>query len=149
MRRLLSTLLFVLASSAWGETFIEARVDDAFPEAMLRLQSAIRSHGYSIARIQKVDKGLGRFGYDIAPYRIVFFGHTGLVHGRAAHHPELAPFLPLRITVYEESADSSALVAMNPEVLGQLFASTELDPILSDWASDVRAIVNAAASDTD
>jgi len=66
--------LWLQGPLARAEDIVMARSALAFPEAMLALQEAIRSHGYTVSRVQRVDIGLTGMGYETDKYRIVFAG---------------------------------------------------------------------------
>ena len=68
-RILLLLALFMPALTAWSSPLsavlasdlIMARSHETFPEAMLTLQTSIREHGYTVARVQRIDIGLPQF----------------------------------------------------------------------------------------
>ena len=87
---LLSFCLFFSISSqavVTGE-MIMVRSSEAFPETMATLQAAIRSKGYTLSRIQRVDVGLNAKGYKTDKYRVVFFGKGEQIQQLASQYPQ-------------------------------------------------------------
>lgn len=114
-----------------------------FPEAMADLQASIAKNGYTLSRIQKVDYGLRKRGYETKKYRIVFFGKPDEIRQLSNAFPELVPFLPLKVTI-RENADAVELAAINPQRLTNLYPDPELRPIFSRWQRDIRNILDDA-----
>ncbi len=83
MLRILLLLVLVMPSAAvWSTSLaalfasdlIMARSHEKFPEAMLTLQTSVKEHGYTVARVQRIDIGLTGMGYKTDKYRVVFVG---------------------------------------------------------------------------
>lgn len=143
MRPALGFLVLLLAGpGAAAEGLIERDLDLEYPEAMAYLQTAIRDAGYELQFIQPVDRGLRRRGVDAEELRVLHVLPPDTASARAAAHPDLAPLLPLRITLYRERG-ALRVSAMRPTLL----AGPGLDPaaarILDGWESDLRRIVAA------
>jgi uncharacterized protein (DUF302 family) len=136
---LLALLLLALATTATADELLMARMARPFPEAINSLQESIRTHGYTVSRVQRVDVGLTSSGFQTAEYRIVFFGRAGEVRALASSHPELIPYLPLNIVVFAEG-DDTLLLATNPHKLGEFFDKPELKTHFSRWERDLQAI---------
>ena len=115
------------------------RSSQAFPETMSLLQSVIASHGYTVSRVQHVDKGLTSSGFKTDTYRIVFFGNAEELHQLSEQHPELIPYLPLQIAIFAE-ADETVLVASNPQILAELYPEPRLRPLFKRWHDDMANI---------
>jgi len=115
-----------------------------FPEAMAELQSAISSKGYVVSRVQRVDYGLSRRGFLSDKYQVVFFGKPGEINRLGEDWPQLAPFLPMRITILE-TEQGVEMVAVNPQRLARLYPEAELRPTFERWHRDVVAILDQAA----
>jgi len=94
-------MLFSLCSQAvvTGE-MIMVRSSEAFPETMATLQEAIRSKGYSLSRVQRVDVGLTAKGYKTDKYRVVFFVKGKQIQQLSSDYPQLILYLPLTIAIY-------------------------------------------------
>lgn len=130
-----------------GQNLLMARSTLGFPEAMLVLQESIGAHGYTLARVQRVDIGLTTAGYPTDKYRIVFYGKTDEIQRLTREKPELIPFLPLNFSIFAENGET-LVVAMNPVYLAPHYDNPEFHILLRRWESDVRSIltdVRAAA----
>ena len=146
MSRQLMTIgiLFVLLSTlpmAQADNLLMARSPHAFPEAMLALQTSIHAHGYTVSRVQRVDVGLKRSGYQTDKYRIVFFGKADEVRQLLQRHPQLAPYLPLKITLFAEQ-DDTLLTTFDPQMLRRLVPEPDMVAQLNHWEQDVLAILD-------
>jgi uncharacterized protein (DUF302 family) len=142
MKRLLSLIFFLIVSvpaSAQNE-LIMVRSVQAFPETMTVLQQAIQDHGYTISRVQRVDIGLTAMGYQTDKYRVVFFGKHEQQKMLTAKHPELIPYLPIKIAIFAEG-EETILVASNPELLAEFFPDPKLEKFFVRCASDMRSIM--------
>ncbi len=139
----------LLALAAWlvafpaqaSDNLLMARSQDEFPEAMLALQGAIRSHGYDVSRVQRVDIGLNARGFESDKYRVVFFGKLAETRHWTTRHPELIDYLPLNVTIYAEERQT-VLVAVNPVLLSAHLPDPELSVQLQRWESDLRSILH-------
>jgi len=129
-----------LLSSNWlqAEDMLMARTQANFPEAMVKLQTILKKHHYTLSRVQRVDIGLTAKGYKTDKYRIVFFGRAEEVEHIANKYPELVPYLPYKIAIFAE-AEETLLVASNPEILFS-DATGELKTILKNWHDDLTSI---------
>ena len=111
----------------------------AVPEAMLALQESIREHGYTVSRVQRIDVGLTGMGYKTDKYRIVFAGKIDEIREMTRRSPQLAAYLPPKISIFAESGHT-VLVSMNPEIFAEI-AGDAIDPVIFDrWSSDLRSI---------
>lgn len=146
MRRLACVVVAVsalaLSTVAAADELLMVRSDRSFPEAMNQLQQIILDHGYRIARVQRVDIGLTSSGYPTAEYRIVFFAKPEEMTTLPARHPELLPYLPLKIVVFAEGESTLALTN-NPAILGEFFDDASLRRQFRHWERDVRSILDA------
>ena len=138
---LLLLCLFMVPTVLAGD-LVMARSQQAFPEAMLTLQEEIRNHGYKVSRVQRVDIGLTQMGFQTDKYRVVFFGKPDEIEKLASSHPELAPYLPLKIAIFAEQ-NQTLVVATSPHTLGEFFPDLNLDPILDKWTQDLDSIFDA------
>ena len=129
-----------------ADDLIMRRVALSFPEAMTALQAAIANEGYSVSRVQRVDIGLTGSGYDTAEYRIVFFMRENTLHEIAEQHPELTPFLPLKVTIFAEGNDT-ILVSMNPIKLAEYFPELKMSMTFARWTVDINRIFDRVQSE--
>ena len=141
LRRVAVACLLLLAPLVQaGENLLMARSALAFPEAMLALQESVGAHGYTLARVQRVDIGLTAAGFETDKYRIVFYGKTDEIQRLTREWPELIPFLPLNFSIFAEG-DQTLVVAMNPVYLEPHCEDPELHTLLRRWENDVRSIL--------
>lgn len=147
VRRLLPLLCLLLAGAAHAEQLFMARSQQAFPEAMLTLQSAITEHGYKVTRVQRVDIGLTGSGFKTDKYRVVFFGKPQEVRELTARYPQLIPYLPWPVTIFAEG-DQTLVVTANPEALQALQTNAELRKVFRHWTDDLRAIMDEVRNTT-
>ena len=124
---------------ACADEMMMARVNQDFPEAMLKLQDELKKQGYTVSRVQRIDIGLTRSGYKTDKYRVVFYGKPGEIKHVVERHPELIPYLPLKIAIFAEARDTM-LVATNPVILAPQ-ASRELKKQLMIWESDLQKLL--------
>lgn len=140
-----AALLFgSLLASAHADELQMVRAEQAFPEAMTRLQEIITKHDYKVTRVQRVDIGLTSSGYATAEYRIVFFGKPDEMRALPERHPELLPYLPLKIVVFAEG-ESTLAVAHSPALLGDFYREPALRRQFQRWDRDMRSILDQFA----
>jgi len=120
-------------------TFLEAGCKLAFPEAMLHLQDAITKHGYTISRVQHVDKGLTAKGYKTKNYKVVFFGKKTEIESIKSNFPQLIPFIPLSITLIEKNKINT-ITGLRPKMLEELFNSNLSKRYFVQWEKDFQLI---------
>jgi len=120
---------------------IMVRSSEAFPETMATLQEAIRSKGYTLSRVQRVDVGLNAKGYKTDKYRVVFFGKGKQIQQLASQYPQLIPYLPLKIAIYAEG-DNTILTSANPAVFLDMFNTPALKSTFELWLKDITEILN-------
>lgn len=133
-------LLLLLAPLAQAENLLMVRTCLGFPEAMLILQESIGAHGYTLARVQRVDIGLTTAGFPTDKYRIVFYGKTDEIQRLTQENPELIPFLPLSFSIFAEG-EQTLVVAMNPVYLAPHYDDPDFHILLRRWENDVRSIL--------
>jgi len=132
-------LALVTALPAAAQDLLMVRSRQAFPEAMLTLQNSVREHGYELSRVQRVDIGLTQFGYETDKYRVVFFGKKDEIDRIVASHPEMIPYLPLKVAIFAEEQET-LVVTSNPVRFTQFFPSPDLAVVFRRWESDLRSI---------
>jgi len=132
-------LFLLLPGWSAAEELLMARITRPFPEAMNLLQDTIRTKGYAISRVQRVDVGLTSSGFTTAEYRLVFYGKPEEMRNLSSKYVELIPYLPLNIVIFAEG-DDTILLAANPQQLEEFFAKPELHQTFAHWEMDVRSI---------
>jgi len=135
---LLCVLSFAVVMPASAEELMMVRVKHEFPETMLQFQEVIKQHGYTLSRVQRVDIGLANMGYKTDKYRIVFFGKEDQNRWIIKHHPELIPYLPLKVAIYSEDQDT-LLVAANLDILFNP-QDPKLKKIVNGWQQDLQSM---------
>ena len=124
-----------------AEELMMVRSPKPFTQSMTALQESIDLHGYKVMRIQRVDVGLKSRGFSTAEYRVVFFGDTDEIQALSRQHPELMPYLPLKITLFAEG-ESSLAVTNNPRILQTLYQDPDLQTHFIQWEKNVRGIMD-------
>jgi len=143
MKRLILLLVLLISSVvAWAEDdeLLMARSSLEFPEAMAALQEAVAAHGYTISRVQRVDIGLTAMGYKTDKYRVVFVGKHEQQEMIIKKHPELIPYLPIKVAIFAEG-DDTILVAANPLLLSEFFPDPALEKYFRRCENDMRSIL--------
>ena len=146
-RLLLLLVLVVPAAAAWATPLaalfaadlIMARSHEKFPEAMLTLQTSIKEHGYTVARVQRIDIGLTGMGYKTDKYRVVFVGKKDEIQYLTAKYPQLTPYLPPKVSIFAED-DDTVVVTANPQIYKQM-VDDETDRLIFDrWENDIYSV---------
>lgn len=132
-------LTLSLPVQAGNDRLLMMRSAQSFPETMLALQRTIGEYGYTISRVQRVDIGLTSSGFETDKYRIVFFGKPEEVRQLSKKHPQLIPYLPLKITLFAEH-DETLLTTFDPSLLTGLVADETFRSQAMRWRSDIIAI---------
>ncbi len=143
-------LLMLLSGVAMAGTgrILMVRSPQMFPETMITLQNTIRKFGYKISRVQRVDIGLTKSGYKTDRYRVVFFGKAGEVRKIANRYPQLAAYLPMKISLFAEGRETIVLAA-DPMMLTRVVDAQALRPILRRWSSDLQKILEIVRKSDD
>lgn len=131
-----STFASVLVSD-----LIMARSQEAFPEAMLTLQTAIKEHGYTVARVQRIDIGLTGMGYKTDKYRVIFVGKTDEIQYLSKKYPQLTPYLPPKVSIYAEE-DDTIVVTPDPSIYKDMIDDDEDKLIFDRWENDIYSVFN-------
>lgn len=139
--RALYLALFLALPAAAEQGLVMVRSPLKAEQAMDVLLETIREYGYSIAHIQRCDGGMAEFDYETDFYRVVFFGKLEEVRRILAKHPEMAPYLPLKIAVVAEQQET-LLSSLDPRALRPLFGNDEeLTIQFARWYSDLHAVL--------
>ena len=142
------TALALSSVNAHAENLVMQRSVQPFPETMSTLQDSIRKQGYVVSRVQRVDIGLTKMGYKTDKYRVVFYGKPDEIKSLSAKHPELIPYLPLKIAIFSEDGET-LLIAMNPKELELMYPDAELQAYFKRWSQDLTAIMHTIQTATD
>lgn len=131
------TLLW-LSGIALADNMMMVRTTQTFPEAMTELQDIIKTKGYVVSRVQRVDIGLTKSGYKTDKYRVVFYGKPQEIREISQLYPELVAYLPLKISIFAEGRDT-IIVSANPQHLKNA-GDAKLAKIIDRWEQDLADI---------
>ena len=139
----ISIVMVALLLSACNFTHVVSSEND-FPDTMMRVQQELNEKGYKVTRIQALDQGLAKAGYEIDSYRIIFFGNSLDFDIVKERYPEMTVFLPLSVTVYED--DGHVYIQSMPFSMAEKAnKDQEYLSMVTRWKEDVgQAIENAA-----
>ncbi|MFP4560467.1 MAG: DUF302 domain-containing protein [Thiohalorhabdus sp.] len=139
-----------LAGAAQGNpNFFEREIPDASVELVLsQLQNAIDEAGFTFMRVQNVDKGLEAKGFERPPYKIVFFGDREAFEKAREIDPRVTPYLPLKITLFEDDKGRVHLSVVDPAVVGRMF-NPGLQEQFQDWSRQMRQILDDTAEEVE
>ena len=118
---------------------IMARSHEKFPEAMLTLQTSVKEHGYTVARVQRIDIGLTGMGYKTDKYRVVFVGKKDEIQYLTKKYPDLTPYMPPKVSIFAED-DDTVIVTVNPVVYKEMINDEEDRRIFDRWENDVYSV---------
>lgn len=124
--------------TAHAEDLIMTRVKQNFPETMVSLQTAIKTAGYTVSRVQRVDIGLTKSGFKTDKYRVVFFGKADELNTLAEKYPDIIPYLPLKISIFAEN-NETIITTNNPLVMHGYFKKIPKH-YFTQWAKDIEKI---------
>ena len=137
--KFLSVAMLLFSNSVMAENMIMLRVNHSFDNTMILIKEKLDDYGYKIAHIQKCDGGLTDSGYKTDFYKSIFFGKFEEMRHLTKTHPEIIPYVPLKIAVMQEK-DTVVLVSINPDTLSHLFPAKDLQNQFGRWESDIRAV---------
>lgn len=138
-KKILLTIIIFISSPGYAGEMIMLRVDQEFPEAMTSLQLAVKGHGYTVSRVQRVDIGLESQGYTTDKYRVVFFGKLEEIKRITEAYPLMIANLPVSVSIFAEDG-FTLLVALNPVVFKEDVDDPELQILFDRWESDLHSI---------
>ncbi len=139
---LLVSSLSVMATplaAVFASDLIMARSHEKFPEAMLTLQTSVKEHGYTVARVQRIDIGLTGMGYKTDKYRVVFVGKKDEIQYLTKKYPDLTPYMPPKVSIFAEDEDT-VIVTVNPAVYKEMIDDEEDRRIFDRWENDVYSV---------
>lgn len=145
-RLLLLPALLMVAMTAWSSPLsavfasdlIMARSHEKFPEAMLTLQSSIKEHGYTVARVQRIDIGLTGMGYKTDKYRVVFVGKKEEIQYLTKKYPKLTAYMPPKVSIFAEE-DDTVVVTANPYIYREMVEDEDRQ-IFDRWENDIYSV---------
>jgi hypothetical protein len=91
-----------------------------------------------------VDKGLRERGYEVAKYRVVFFGRAEQMRTVRSEYPDLIPYLPLSATIFE-APGHTAVNTLAPAFLKQFYVKPVEQQMLDGWQKDLEGILTGFA----
>ena len=131
--------LSLLIATTQAEELLMARTKQSFPEAMLKLQETILKLGYKVSRIQRIDIGLTKSGYETDKYRIVFFSTEKEVAEVSKKYPHLVPYIPWKIAIFAEQQDTLLVSADPIQFSNKKYPGA--DKYLLKWKKDTQNIM--------
>jgi uncharacterized protein (DUF302 family) len=137
----LFTLILLASMNASAGSILMARSSNNFEVTMQVAKKSIEAHGYTIAHVQRCDGGLSDFGYKTDRYRLLFIGKPDEIRQLTQRHPEMIPYLPLKLAIYAEEGETLAAI-FNPEELAKFFQEKELKVQFARWKSDFDSILD-------
>jgi len=139
---IVAAILLAAPGAAANPNFLEREMAGAHVGlALNHLQSAIEAEGFTVLRVQNVDKGLAAKGFERPPYKIVFFANRAAFERAREIDPRVTPYLPLKITVYRDREGNTHLSVVDPAVVGRMF-NPGLQPHFARWSQDLERILD-------
>ena len=130
---------FFLSTNVLASDLIMARSSLPFSETMTNLQVSLKEHGYTVARVQRIDIGLTGMGYKTDKYRIVFVGKSHEIKYLVNKYPKMIPYLPPKLAMFAEGEDT-LLVTANPHAFAQIIEDKKDRVIFDRWESDIYSV---------
>lgn len=141
MRHLVISLLILMTSlPAHAENILMTRSYQSFDVVLEKAKASLERHGYTVAHEQRCDGGLNHSGYQTDYYRVIFFGKPDEVRYLSKTYPKLIPYLPLKLAVFAEGAQTLA-VSFNPEAYSRFFTERELKIQFARWKADLDSVM--------
>ena len=126
-----------------NEDILTARTTADFDSTLEKAKLVLEENTFTVAHVQRCDGGLRQMGYETDNYKIIFFGRLEEVRSLTKAHPELLPFLPLKMAVFAENKETllstvnpSSVLAMMPEL------KEKLQPLFSKWEKELRQVLS-------
>ena len=136
---------FLFAQNTFASDLIMARSSLSFSETMTNLQVSLKEHGYTVARVQRIDIGLTGMGYKTDKYRVVFVGKRDEMKYLANKYPQMIPYLPPKLAMFAEG-DDTLLVTANPNAFAQMIEDKKDKVIFDRWESDIYSVFDDVRS---
>ena len=138
LRNIFLFCVFV-STNIFASDLIMARSPLSFSEAMTNLQVSLREHGYTVARVQRIDVGLTGMGYKTDMYRVVFVGKADEIKYIVNKYPQMIPYMPPKVSIFAEDGDT-LLVTANPQVFAKMIDDEKDKVIFQRWENDVYSV---------
>ncbi len=135
----LSLVLISITVPLLAGDLLMVRTKQAFPEAMLALQTSVKEHGYQITRVQRIDIGLTGMGYKTDKYRVVFVGKPEEIQYLVDKYPVLAAYMPPQISIFAEHGETVFITA-NPNIYADMIDNEKDKVLFKRWESDVYSV---------
>ena len=139
IQHVLSLVLICITMPLLAADLLMVRTKQAFPEAMLTLQTSVKEHGYQITRVQRIDIGLTGMGYKTDKYRVVFVGKPKEIQYLVDHYPVLAAYMPPQISIFAEHGETVFITA-NPNIYADMIDNEKDRVLFKRWESDVYSV---------
>ena len=136
---LIASVVATPLAAVFASDLIMARSHEKFPEAMLTLQTSVKEHGYTVARVQRIDIGLTGMGFKTDKYRVVFVGKKDEIQYLTKKYPDLTPYMPPKVSIFAED-DDTVVVTVNPAVYKEMIDDEEDRRIFDRWENDVYSV---------
>lgn len=142
---LVVTLIYLVltTTAVANEDILTARTSAGFETTLEKAKLILEENQFTVAHIQRCDGGLRQMGYKTDNYKIIFFGRLDEVRAVTKAHPELLPFLPLKLAVFAENKETllstvnpNSVLAMMPEL------KEELQPLFNKWEQELRRVLS-------
>ena len=140
MKLLLALFALFASQVICAKDLYMVRSELSFPETMAVLQEIIKEHGYRVSRVQRVDIGLTKSGYETDMYRVVFFGKPEEVKEISERHAQLEPYIPLKISIFAEN-EETILLASSFNHLRSAYPDKRLSRYFDRWENDIQTIL--------
>ena len=128
-----------VSTNVFSSDLIMARSPLSFSEAMTNLQVSLREHGYTVARVQRIDVGLTGMGYKTDMYRVVFVGKADEIKYIVNKYPQMIPYMPPKVSIFAEDGDT-LLVTANPLFFSRMIDDEKDKVIFQRWENDVYSV---------
>lgn len=142
MKELITLIILygIISSPAQaGNIFLTAERQSDYLAALDDLTIAIANHDYTLIKIQPVDQGLRRKGFETTSYKVVFFGDNSQVNQVLITNPEASVILPLKIILYQQG---ETVIASAPDLsMWEGIFDNGLTPIIKEWQRDMHGIL--------
>jgi len=133
-------VFLLMASNAYAENILMARSQQNFTNTIIAAKQKIEEYGYTVSHIQKCDGGMHGVGYKTDGYKVLFFGKLDEVKKISKLHPEMIPFIPLKMAIIAEG-NETLISIINPLELERLIGHNKMHTQFQRWESDFRSIL--------
>lgn len=130
-------------TSVARENILTARTSSGFENTLKKAKLILEENRFTVAHVQRCDGGLRQMGYKTDNYKVIFFGRIDEVRRLTKAHPELMPFLPLKLAIFSEGKETlvstvnpNSILAMMPDL------KEELQPLFNQWEQELRKVLS-------